>query len=142
MNNNEKEETEEEWRTVLVAPRYEVSNHGRCRNASTHQIMKIHYAFFGHYPKVSLMTATGDKPVMLARQVLLAFTDFTLTDMKAVVGYRDNNNQNLHLDNLFWKSQTILRKEAWRRGAWKHMRPGYRFTREDTLKAIQARKKK
>ncbi len=130
----------EEWRMLLIAPKYEVSNLGRCRNARTGYIMKIHYAYDGGYPKVSLLTAMGEKPVMLARQVLLAFTP-NLSDTKAVVGYNDGNNCNLSLENLVWKSQFQMRSEAWKNGSWATMKPGYTFTRADTLKGMRARRR-
>src|SRR4029077_12105329 len=128
----------EEWRMVLIAPKYEVSNYGRIRNKKTGYLMKRHPASAGGYPRVSLFTVAGEQPVGVARQVLLAFGP-PIPKPSDVIGYWDRNINNCEIENLFWKSQFKLKQEVWATGAYKNIKP-YVFTRKDILKAIAARK--
>lgn len=110
------EQQDEIWKEIPIAPKYEVSNLGRVRNKSTLHVLK-QGLINNTYPRVNLCTVMGEMPVLVARQVLIAFTPH-LEDLTAFVGYRDDNPQNTNLKNLYWKSVSQTRKECWSRGIY------------------------
>lgn len=123
---------------VLVAPKYEVSNFGRIRNVRTGYILKQGLAN-GKYPRVTIATVNGEKPVLIARQVLLAFTQI-LPSPKHIVGYRDLNVLNTNIENLFWDRGSSVRQRMWDTGVFKK-RQTYAFQDKDLRKAVIMRMK-
>jgi len=129
---------EEIWSMVLIAPKYEISTLGRVRNKKTGHVLKVGYAN-GKYPRVTMQTVDGEMPVLIARQVLIAFGGpLELGYMTNVVGYRDNDPNNVRLDNLYWRRHSDLRKHLWNVGVYTK-RQTYTFTGEDLRKAVDER---
>lgn len=126
----------EEWRLISLAPKYEISNFGRVRHIRLKRILKV-YLKNKKYPNSTLQTIFGERPVPLARQVLLAF-GFKFPP-KAVVGYKDGDSKNIRADNLFWEKHSVIRKKLWKEGVYKN-RNTYFFTREDLKKALLGRR--
>lgn len=87
----------EEWKTIeeaLNAPRYEISNMGRVRNAETGRILKI--CFQHKTPTVNVPTTQTNHPVvyrLVAKYFLGAKGSFRVT-------FKDGDNTNLRADNL------------------------------------------
>lgn len=124
----------EEWRMMLIAPKYEVSNYGRIRNVKTGHIKR--YNFSSGYAYVSLSRSMSPRLCLVARQVLMAFTPH-MTDLTATVGYRDGNRANLRLDNLCWVSQRELRAKQWASGCMEGRKHRY-LTPEEMAKGLAA----
>lgn len=124
---------------VEVAPKYEVSNLGHLRNRRTGRVLRPYYAN-GKYARVSLATLMdGERPVDIARQVLISFTPYVLRQHE-IVGYKDGNPRNVNIENLYWTTYEAMRQRQWDTGAYKKRRT-YHFNKEDLAKAVKLSRK-
>lgn len=90
------ETVSEEWRTVVKAPKYEVSSFGRVRSVATGKVLKLAMDRYG-YPKISLMTDSLPYYATVHRLVAIAF--LPNPENKAQVNHIDGVKTNNHYKN-------------------------------------------
>lgn len=89
----------EQWKTVSLAPRYEVSNLGRIRHGTT-LVVKTVDSLSSEYPKTQLWVKGCKKNFLIHRLVADAF--IPNPEGKPFVNHKDANKSNNIASNLEW----------------------------------------
>ncbi len=91
------------WRSIDGYDNYEVSTHGRVRNATTARILKQHLRKEGYY-RVSLSKDGQVKRFEIHRLVATEF--IANSDEKNLVDHIDHDTTNNHVSNLRWATKS------------------------------------
>jgi hypothetical protein len=110
----------EEWRTILEAPRYVVSNFGRVANSITGRIMKTSVNSDG-YPNLSLTIISPTGNIQINRSVhrLVAVAFLPTDDFSLEVNHKDGIKTNNVVWNLEWNTRSQNQRHAFETGLFK-----------------------
>ncbi len=129
------ENVQEEWRPVngdFDGWRYEVSNLGRVRNASTKLILAAFANNKGRL-RVCLYRKYKFKHVLVHRLVAAAFLERPSNPNADDVNHKDGNPQNNRIDNLEW----LTRRENIRHALSNGLYPGKPFLLLEMIREIR-----
>lgn len=100
-------------RPIAAAPKYTISESGEIRNRKSGRILKQWLNEFG-YPRVRLMTASGQKNFRVNRLMAIAFIPNPegLPEVNHIDGVKTNNR----IDNLEWCSCRDNMRHAYSNG--------------------------
>lgn len=91
----------EEWKNIINADNYEVSNLGRVRNKTTKYILKPRLTKTGYY-QVSIKLNNSQKFINQYIHRLVAIAWILNPDNKPSVNHKDGDKSNNIVDNLEW----------------------------------------
>lgn len=102
----------EQWKEIEEFPQYEVSNHGRVRNANTRRILQTNFDEKG---RERLILYKGNKQYSrkIHRLVADAFCDQYYEGLD--VTHADGDVRNNHADNLEWRFRSDIARRSYKR---------------------------
>ncbi len=108
---------DEDWKSIPLHPKYEVSTKGRVYSCKFKHIMKL--TPDGNYLAIRLMDGNYQVHTLIAK----AFLGSPPLDIKfPKVNHKDGNGKNNHLSNLEWLSSSENAIHAYKMGLNKNMR--------------------
>lgn len=107
----------EEWRTIIDYPVYEVSNTGRVRRKGNHKDLKPIVHPTGAVYITLCDPYNGCKGFKIARLVYASFIA-PLAEYEGIVHHKDENPTNNNIDNLLFFANRTLHKRQHAKLSW------------------------
>ena len=132
----------EQWKIIDIAPRYEISSHGRIRTSATDRIRKLKTTKKGY--KECTIIAIDGKPTTyrVHRLVAKAFIDNPEPALYEKIYHIDEDKANNHADNLRWCNDKLNSHYYFKKKYGEDWEPASRPTKKEIKQRKKEREEK